>query len=41
MTLNLDMDADYQKEFDFDLEETGKKSWKGPWIMKTVPMRQK
>ena len=29
MTLNLDMDADYQKEFDFDLEETGKKVMEG------------
>lgn len=41
MTLNLDMDADYQKEFDFDLEETGKKVMEGLWIMKIVPMRQK
>ena len=29
MTLNLDMDTDYQKVFDFDLEETAKKVIEG------------
>ena len=32
MTLNLDMDADYQKEFDFDLEETGKFACSDPLL---------
>ena len=29
MTLNLDMDTDYQKVFDFNLEETAKKVIEG------------
>ena len=38
MTLNLDMDADYQKEFDFDLEETGKKVMEGALDHENCPL---
>ena len=37
MTLNLDMDADYQKEFDFDLEETGKEVMEGTLDRENCP----